>query len=386
MPLSTGTAPGRTSQPEHYREVEIATGKLQMTVHQTDMPLDTLCGFASRRNKKRGFLFVSNVLGRHVPVRASMMQHTHQLLARKIPADLPDPVVFVGMAETAIALGHGVHDEYVARTGRSDTVFIHTTRYGLALRQAVTFLEEHSHAPSHLLYEPLDPVLRDMFLNAESLVLVDDEGSTGKTFINLAKVLQRTMPRLKRVVTAVLTDWRNQASRETFRQTMPVQAEAVSILDGEYAFHPDESFVGENAPNAIGHDGLRDDVLVRNYGRLGAKDAPRLEHQLRKPHRGERILVLGTGEFAYAPYLLARELEDAGAEVYCQSTTRSPVSLGGAIGCRMTFRDNYGDGIDNYVYNVRPGDYDRIILCCETPAASLDRELVTELNAHIVEG
>lgn len=368
------------------REVEIATGKLLMTIRHTDMPLDTLLGFASRRNKKRGFLFVSNVLGRHVPVRASTMYHTHRLLAGKIPSDLPGPVVFVGMAETAIALGHGVHDEYVARTGRNDSVFIHTTRYPLSLRQAVTFLEEHSHAPSHLLYEPVDPVLRDLFLNAESLVLVDDEASTGKTFINLAKVLKKAMPKLKRVVTAVLTDWRNEASREVFRQTMPVQAEAVSILDGEYAFHPDENVSGEQAPNAIGHDGLRDDVLVRNYGRLGAQNAPRLEHRLSRPHRGERILVLGTGEFAYAPYRLARELEDAGAEVYCQSTTRSPVSLGGAIGCRRTFRDNYGDGIDNYVYNVRTEEYDRIIICCETPAASLDRELVGDLNAHIVEG
>ncbi len=41
---------------------------------------------------------------------------------------------------------------------------------------------------------------------------------------------------------------------------------------------------------------------------------------------GENILVLGTGEFVWEPFLLAERLEAAGAQVVFSSTTRSPIS------------------------------------------------------------
>ena len=73
------------------------------------MPLEQLCGFAARRNPRRGFLFVSRVLGRHLPTRPRVMRDAQLRLARRIPVDLPGPVVVLGLAETAIALAQGVH-------------------------------------------------------------------------------------------------------------------------------------------------------------------------------------------------------------------------------------------------------------------------------------
>ena len=98
--------------------VDLPTGRLDIKVFGTVMPLQEICGFAARQNPKRGFLFVSKVLGKHIPVRPSKVREVHTRLAAQIPADLPGPVVVIGMAETAICLGNGVFDEYVRLTGR----------------------------------------------------------------------------------------------------------------------------------------------------------------------------------------------------------------------------------------------------------------------------
>ncbi len=92
--------------------------------------------------------------------------------------------------------------------------------------------------------------------------------------------------------------------------------------------------------------------------------------------RGERILVLGTGEFVWEPFLLAERLEAAGAQALYGSTTRSPIAVGYAIESAISFTDNYGLGIPNFVYNVAHQQFDRILVCTETPAESIDTQLL----------
>jgi hypothetical protein len=368
------------------RTVPLESGLLSLKVSRADLPLDALCGFASRRNRKRGFLFVSKVLGRHIPVRPGVMSEVHAGLARQIPADLPGPVLFVGLAETAVALGHGVRDQFAAHTGRTDTLFLHTTRYRLQRPVLVEFLEEHSHAPSHILYQPAAPEDLHLLKTARSLVLVDDEASTGKTFVNLTRALTPTMRSLERVVTAVITDWRAPHLRAAFRESMPVDAATVALLEGEYQFEPGIFEAGEEAPTAVGTNAPADSLLERNYGRLGVKNCPTLSPPDLGPLDGKRILVLGSSEFVYPPFLLAAALERRGAIAFCQATTRSPVRVGGAISCALEFTDNYADGITNYLYNARAQDYDTILLCTETPAKLVDPRLLSTLGARVVQG
>jgi hypothetical protein len=96
-------------------------------------------------------------------------------------------------------------------------------------------------------------------------------------------------------------------------------------------------------------------------------------------------LILGTGEFAYPPFVLAEQLERRGLDVLYQSTTRSPIMEGGAIGCSLTFADNYRDGIANFIYNARRDAYDRIVVCHETPVATVDPVLLNSLGATELE-
>ena len=87
-----------------------------------------------------------------------------------------------GMAETAVGLGAGVHDAYLARTARKDVVYLSSTRAWLPAPLLAEFSETHSHASAHRLYHPQHARERALVNGARTLVMVDDEASTGATF------------------------------------------------------------------------------------------------------------------------------------------------------------------------------------------------------------
>ncbi|TXG98906.1 MAG: phosphoribosyltransferase [Rhodocyclaceae bacterium] len=368
--------------PRPFREMsaELMRGHLFTKVYKSYVEPESLFGFAERRNPKRAFLFVSKVLGRHIPVAPSVMQASFKTLAAKIPDDLPGPVLVMGMAETAVGLGAGVHRSLAK--ARQDTMYLVTTRHPTGTDLFAHFEEEHSHASSHLIHLPTNPVPRDMMLSARSLVLVDDEASTGKTFINLlASLREAGLDHVQRVVTVTLTDW----SEGAVARNIGSHADSVALLEGSYVFNENPEASLPDMPE-VGTVATGDWPLVgtKDWGRLGAWEhldtlAPGL-----LVTEGDRILVVGTSEYVWRPFLLAERLEKQGARVQFGSTTRSPIALGHAIGCALAFGDNYGLGIPNFLYNVAPGQYDRVLICCETPTQSVDSRLVEVLNAEVI--
>jgi len=359
---------------------QLMRGRLDVTVDASQIDPGSLFGFAERRNPKRAFLFVSKVLGRHIPVRPSIMNASFQDLATQIPEDLPGPVLVIGMAETAVGLGAGVHRAFSAT--RPDTVYMVSTRHPTGNELFARFEEEHSHASAHLIHLPVDPDVREMMLNARSLVLVDDEASTGKTFINLHRALvDAGLTQVERVVTCVLTDW----SGDAVRKTIGDSAHQVSILQGSYTFHEDAEAPLPEMP-AVGtiEPGEWPLTAESDWGRHGIRvveDTLALDLNIKA---GERVLVVGTSEFVWRPFLLAERLERAGADVHFSSTSRSPIALGHAIGHVLSFADNYGLGIPNFLYNVSPGQFDRVLICSETPAQAVSASLIESLNAEVI--
>lgn len=364
----------------HTLSAQLMRGLLEVKVEGSVGAPEALFGFAERHNPKRAFLFVSKVLGRHIPVRPSVMDESFEHLAAKIPADLPGPVLVIGMAETAVGLGAGVHRAYSRK--RSDTVYLVSTRHPTGTDLFARFEEEHSHASAHLIHMPVDADVRDMMLTARSLVLVDDEASTGKTFINLHRALvDAGLCQLQRVVTCVLTDWSGSAVRDSIDQP----TDQVSLLQGSYRFNEDMDAPLPVMP-AVGTVAAGDWPLSprNDWGRLGVRHvADTLATGLQvKP--GERVLVVGTSEFVWRPFLLAERLERAGADVHFSSTSRSPIALGHAIEHALSFSDNYGLGIPNFLYNVSPGQFDRVLICSETPVAAVSAQLLDALNAEVI--
>ena len=219
-------------------------------------------------------------------------------------------------------------------------------------------------------------------LNARSLVLVDDEASTGKTFINLHRALvDAGLTRVERVVTCVLTDW----SGDAVRKTIGDSAHQVSLLQGSYTFHEDAEAPLPEMP-AVGtiEPGEWPLTAESDWGRHGIRvveDTLALDLNVKA---GERVLVVGTSEFVWRPFLLAERLERAGADVHFSSTSRSPIALGHAIGHVLSFADNYGLGIPNFLYNVSPGQFDRVLICSETPVQAVSASLIESLNAEVI--
>jgi hypothetical protein len=355
--------------------ITLRSGTLHIDVDRADMPLDELCGFASRRSRKRGFVFVSKVLGKHYPVRPSVMSQVHARMAARL-LDLPGPVLFLGMAETATALGHGVYEQWLQCNGRDDALFQHTTRYRLAAPSLLEFEESHSHATAHLLYRPTDANHAETFMRARSLVLIDDELTTGRTLANLAAAYRRVNDRLASVHVVCLTDWLDAVHRAQMATTIGVPMSIHSLLAGRFRFEENPAFDPGPIPDVVGRDDHKDWCLPHNFGRLGVGGPLTfdLDAMIRGAEvaPGQKVLVLGTGEFAYPPFLLARRLEERGWDVMFQATTRSPLLVDGDIESAVEIVDNYHDNIPNYVYNVLDRRYDRILVGYETwplPAA-----------------
>ncbi|WP_140919106.1 phosphoribosyltransferase domain-containing protein [Limnobaculum xujianqingii] len=356
--------------------IELSTGVISV---RSDQPADfnALFEMAERNNPKRSFLFVSKVLGKHIPVTPSAMKACHHALAAKIPADLPQPILFIGMAETAVGLAAGVHREYT-RAG-NQACLVTSTRHPVDGELFCEFKENHSHATDHLIYLPEDPQLREMFLQARSLVLVDDEATTGNTFCNLYQSLFAAgLSNLSQIVTVTLTNWSDGA----LAQRLDIPVNEVCLISGSWSWQPKEDAPIPVMPSVnVTARGLAPMATQQNWGRLGC-----IQHRLtlmrdHTRYTGKKVLVLGTGEFMWQPFLLGEQLEAAGAEVYLSSTTRSPISTGMAIKCGVAFSDNYGLGIANYMYNIVPDEYQHILLCCETPAAFVDPELLAYLSS-----
>nr|WP_207191931.1 phosphoribosyltransferase domain-containing protein [Halochromatium roseum] len=371
--------------------VELATGRLEVQVTRAAFPLDQLCGFAARANPKRGFLFVSKVLGKHWPARPAAMEQIHQHLAQALAQHLgssPGPWLFVAMAETATGLGQGIFEALLAQQPDANALFLHSTRYRVPGCRALDFQEAHCHAPDQILYEPLDPEHQRRFATARELILIDDEISTGSTLCNLATAYRAHNPDLARIHFVSITNFSGQQRAAAFSEQLGLPVSLISALDAEIDFSPAPRLAAQSAPSAVGDTQRRPDQLAAMGGRFGisqpwplcAADIATLVDDL---SLDAPLLVLGTGELMHPAFRVGRALEREGRNVRVQSTTRSPILCGADISQRLVFEDNYGEGIPNYLYNVDPNAYARIILCHETPSDSL-MDVRAQLGARCV--
>lgn len=360
-------------------EIELQRGVLSLQPNDNShWKWQDLLGFAERINPKRAFLFVSKVLGRHIPVSPSIMRHAFTDLAELVPDDLPEPVLVIGMAETAVGLGAGVHQ--VLQQRYPEAIYVTTTRHPVhGAPLLARFLEEHSHAQDQLLYGSPDAELQQQILNSKSIVLVDDEASTGKTFVNLIHALQQAgLNQISHVVTATLADWSSGI------HIADLNCQSVALMTGKWQWRDAEHPIQINMPKVdTVAFGAFATLAEPTWGRLPIQDSG--AHIRLAVQPDERILVLGSGEYVWSSFLLAEYLQQQGADVRFSAITRSPIAVGHAIQSALAFSDNYGLGIQNFVYNINPQDYDRVLITVETATHSVAKSLLEALpNAEVI--
>ncbi|MGP5644864.1 phosphoribosyltransferase domain-containing protein [Psychrobacter celer] len=407
--------------PKQRTTIELPRGILDLT-YQTNShnghaayQLNDLLGFAQRINPKRAFLFVSKVLGRHIPVAPSTMRTAFTDLAALIPSHLPEPILVIGMAETAVGLSAGVHQ--ALQTRYPDALLLNSTRHAQHNEDNdealfTTFSEDHSHASQHLIYQSRDKNIQSQLLASKTLIMVDDEASTGNTCVNVVSALRQAgLSQLEQVHLTTLVDWSLNQQQET---TDTADAISSRLPDIDFYRHHllSGAWTWTDAPNPepitmpavdtteAGSQPLGD---TGNWGRFPTLDSTegfdrylahfqtvftRFREQVSPslPQWSARILVLGSNEFVWLPFLLAEWLESqTQATVKFGALTRSPIALGGAIGTMLSFRDHYGLGMTNFVYNVEPKAWDLIVLCVETAADSVD-EMWQDLDNVLIVG
>ena len=359
-------------------EAPIQAGRLTLTLRREEWPLEACVTYATRQNPRRLYLFVSKVLGKHWPVRPRVMREVHQRLAAKI-ANLPGPLLVIGMAETATALGRGVAEEAALRAGRDDVLYVQTTRCRLSRPLAFAFDESHSHAPDHAVYLP-DPALQPVFQAARSLVLVDDEISTGRTLLELAKAYLRLNPQVEQVALASITCWLDTARQRELAIELERSLTFPALIEGEFHFTANPAFPPPALPLTVAGSTTQHDAIATDPARTGVMAGGRCwpEIPLPRPREREGLTIIGTGEYAYAPFRIALALEEQGCDVRYQSTTRSPILVGDAIRRRREFPDHQGDGIANYLYNLDPERLPVVIY--EHPALQAAHSLADDLG------
>jgi len=382
------------------------------------IPIEELFTMAARINKKRSFLFISKVLGKHLPIEpkkglliaallgARYLEKVKGLECREKERLLSlfleggsfnscpfisssfNPLI-IGFAETATALGHAFFDCF------QEARFFHTTREEInGVEPVITFEEEHSHATSHRCYVPLE-----MIDHQSEIILVDDEITTGNTALNIIKSIHEKYSRPVYTVVSIL-DWRSPESKQKFlrlEQELGIKINVVSLLSGHVEIHQVRDI--ENRSKLAGSTGRGTTIEVLHMGsyftaskyssgdqfneipylcetgRFGLKSLENFHvHEnvsaaanfLRENRVGVRTLCLGTGEFMYLPMRLAVEM---GQGVYYQSTTRSPIHIENkeGYGARfgVSFPNPENEEISNFVYNIPPANYDELFVFLE---------------------
>ena len=387
-----------------------------------DGELRELLGLALRRNPKRAHLLVSNVLGKHVPQRPSVVHGAGHELGERVRDLLGETearrAVVVGYAETATGLGHAVAD------GLGVAPYLHSTRRPVeGVAQAGGFEEAHSHATSHLLL-PERPDLLSAPDRGAPLVLVDDEFSTGNTVLNTIRALHERYPRDRYVIVA-LVDMRSEADRgklAVFAEEIGARVDLVTRARGTVrlpdgvlekgvalvAAHEEHPRPAEPEPRNDRPVPVRVELGwpagVPDGGRHGFTPVHRAALEAALPDMAarladaldgvRRVLVLGFEELMYAPLRLGTALEDATtAEVRYSTTTRSPVLAvddpGYAIRTRLVFpaHDDPADGPgERYAYNVAGAGFDAVVAvvdsAADTPALHAPGGLLDRLAAH----
>ncbi len=336
-------------------------------------------------NTKRTYLLVNPLQGKHIPVSPRAALAMSRTLGQKLAERYPGARLIIGFAETATAVG-----ALAAECFPDGCRYIHTTRETLPGEEEwLFFQEEHSHAVDQkILAGPMGQWISD----SDTIILIDDEISTGKTLINIIHQLRRAFPQMagKQLVAASLL---NRVSQEN------LDALAASGVAWECLVRlPNEDYTARMAPITIREaapavpvkltctrepfpQGLLPDprigVCMGRYRQhcLGMADAF-LERYGQHFLPGSSVLVLGTEECMYPGLLLGDLLETARPDltVRYHATTRSPIGIstqeGYPIFSGSKLPSFYESGRSTYVYDLE--EYDHVIVVTDTQIPGID--------------
>lgn len=340
--------------------------------NRSSFKIEELVSMAKRKNNaKREFLFVNHYLGKHVPVSASKLFQLFNEFEDRIRENFStERILVVGFAETATALAQHVSYRY-------ENVVYHaqTTRELVDVgpgKVNISFQEEHSHAVSQQLY--IDEDLPDF----DVILFIEDEITTGQTILNFIKAFDEKFPNKKYAVASIL-NWQDQQSRQVFEEK---DIKRIALISGQIKAKLPNMILENEIEAELVSDFPSPSVTIPAIDpRLGMTRAlfcMWVTTMLRKlgPVVANRDLdrIIGTEEFMYVPFCLAKELEEASKRpVLTHATTRSPIQVADISdyfpqsGKRLP--SFYDDQRTTYIYDV--SDAEKILVVSDSDNLNL---------------
>lgn len=348
-----------------------------------------LAAVAKRENnKKRSYLVVNRLQGKHVPVSPGKALRMFGSLAELLLEEYRgERLLLIGFAETATAIGAAVAEKLGA-------LYIQTTREQIQDVEYFYFSEQHSHATEQkLVKDDLDRVME----RVDRIIFIEDEITTGNTIRNIIELLKKAYPGCAGFSAASLLNGMAKTYQEEYaksgirlhwllRTCHDSYEERAADCRGDGICHGCDSSLPAVVPEEYRISGCRDarrltdGTLYKTACRqMGREAVERLQ-----PVRGERILVIGTEEFMYPALVLASMLEEKTGWVRCHSTTRSPILVSSEawypLHERYELRSLYDSQRTTFLYDLSA--YDRV--CMVTDAGEEEKEgLYSLINALV---
>lgn len=310
-------------------------------------------------NSRRKFIVINKIQGKHFPssptvTDAEFRKHAGNV-RRFVSENGIDPknCIVIGFAETAVAIG-----AYIARG--MNAFYVSTTREPLPdCFERITFEESHSHAAEHSL------CIRDrsIFQSADCVIIADDEFTTGKTAVKLAKALEKYIPSGCPVIAAAFIA--SDESRDQFAGN-GILCFAEFKLDDIHECSDE----GKSIPDTYIEPGYSTAEVKLNSVfdfRLGVNareyfdECERLCAVLWEKlggsefESGDEVSFIGTEELCLPPIIIGKKFEERGILVSVQGITRSPiVPVNGndyPIKSRIKLKSLYDSKREVFLYN-----------------------------------
>lgn len=338
-------------------------------------------------NNKRSYLLVNPTQAKHVPVSPTKALDMMSALGNKVKKFYPEANLVIGFAETATAIG-GV----VAHSLSENCNYIHTTRENVNdVNSYIFFSEEHSHATEQKLdADNLDK----LFEQTSTIVLVDDEFSTGKTLVNIISQLKQHFPQIKnkKIVAASVI---NRLSGENMQYMSDNQVDMVWLLkvdNSKYVAAANE--ISPDFPGIVSKSIVSATETFQKHSfpdaRIGVdvsciyKDCIDFSKEILSKYslENKNVLFLGTEECMLPSLLIGREIEQNAhpASVKCHSTTRSPIGVYNKTNypIKSGFQINsfYENKRKTFIYNINKYDFVFIV----TDAKNRNKQALLDLE------
>lgn len=367
-------------------------------------PVEDVVKMAKRHNNpKRDFLFVNNLLGKHVSVSGKEALMMHRMLGDEVYKTFSlkgwndKKILLVGFAETATALAQNLMFyslRFKEKFPLNIVGYTQTTRENIVSDKFknIAFEEEHSHATTQKLYF-------DQNLDYDVVLFVEDEITTGNTILNFIEQFEKQQPGKQYAVASIL-NWQNNADESKFAEK---GVEAAFLVRGK---------IKENTPQIPIAEETARGTTINLYNekaqyniQLPLTNNPRLPMSIVDFERyvshsddedkqfskiiglkfaNKKTLVIGTEENMFLPIYFATIID---ADM--KATTRSPIEPsaeeGYPIFSRVILNSAYEGGRVTYLYNMDSGDlehYEQFVVFVEDSSPLFEEEMENLLSPY----